>query len=37
MAPTAPDRQAAASAPVEAMTRAVSAEGLRPCSATVTQ
>ena len=33
IAPTAPERQAAASAPVEAMTRAVKVEAFMPCSA----
>lgn len=33
MAPTAPDRAAATSAPVEAMTRAVNVEAFMPCSA----
>ena len=37
MAPTAPDRQAATSAPVEAMTRAVNVEAFMPCSAADTQ
>ena len=37
MAPTAPDIAAAASAPVEAMTRAVNVEAFMPCSAADTQ
>ena len=32
-APIAPERQAATSAPVEAMTRAVKVEAFMPCSA----
>jgi len=37
MAPTAPDRAAATSAPVEAMTRAVKVEAFMPCSAAEVQ
>ncbi|KAF0962328.1 hypothetical protein MLGJGCBP_04548 [Rhodococcus sp. T7] len=37
MAPMAPDREAATSAPVEAMTRAVKVEAFMPCSAAETQ
>jgi hypothetical protein len=35
--PTAPDRQAATSAPVEAITRAVKVEAFMPCSAAEVQ
>ena len=37
MAPTAPDRAAATSAPVEAMTRAVNVDAFMPCSAAETR
>ena len=37
IAPTAPDRQAATSAPVPAMTRAVNVDAFMPCSAADTQ
>jgi hypothetical protein len=37
IAPTAPEMQAATSAPVEAMTRAVKVEAFMPCSAAETQ
>ncbi|CAM5738215.1 hypothetical protein SBADM41S_00430 [Streptomyces badius] len=37
IAPTAPDRAAATSAPVEAMTRAVNVEAFMPCSAAEVQ
>ena len=37
IAPTAPDSDAATSAPVEAITRAVNVEAFMPCSAAVTQ
>ncbi len=37
MAPTAPERAAATSAPVEVMTRAVNVEAFMPCSAAETQ
>src|SRR4029078_10970447 len=36
-APTAPDRAAATSAPVEAITRAVNVEAFMPCSAALIQ
>ena len=36
-APIAPERQAAASAPVDAMTRAVNVEAFMPCSAAETK
>jgi hypothetical protein len=37
MAPTAPERAAATSAPVEAMTRAVKVDAFMPCSAAEVQ